>query len=87
MIRLSSSLGSVYDLQSVDYPDGIDTAFSIIETLIHCFNGRSLENPHRVLKRDSMQGQISATLFSIPTVVHIMYLHNVNIEAIQATQF
>jgi hypothetical protein len=67
------------NLQAIHQSDGIHPTLAIVETVIHSFKGRPLENPRRVFECNSMQFEVAAVLFLVPTITPDVYLHNVNI--------
>src|SRR5205807_1185609 len=66
------------NLQAIDQSDGIYADFAIVETVIHSFDGRPFENPRRIFECNPMQLEVAAVLLFVPTILHIVYLHNVN---------
>src|SRR5580700_826691 len=68
------------DFQPVDEPDGIDSILAVVEPVIRTFEGRAFENPNCVFEGNAPRLPVAAVLLFIPSVFHIVYLHNVNIR-------
>jgi hypothetical protein len=43
------------NFQSIHYPNGIHAYFATVESVIHSFDSRAIENPRGILKRDAME--------------------------------
>jgi hypothetical protein len=62
------------DLDSVDQPDRVDSDFTVVEAVIHTFNGRSRKNPLGVFEGDGVPANVLSVLFWIPREVPCMYV-------------
>ncbi len=58
----------------------MDASFAVVEAVINFFHCWPIENALRILESDPMPDEIAAIFLSVPTVAHIVYLHNVNIS-------
>jgi len=67
------------DLQTIHKANGVNSDFAIIKAIIYSFNGWPLENPACILKGDFSPFDIAPVLLVIPSVSHLVYLHNANI--------
>ena len=56
----------------------MDASFAVVEAVINFFHCWPIENALRILESDPMPDEIAAIFLSVPTVAHIVYLHNVN---------
>ncbi len=63
---------------SLHQPDRVDSLLTVVEAVIDSFEGRAFEDAHSVCKRYSVQDDVAAVLLFIPSVMHDVYLHNVN---------
>src|SRR5205823_371343 len=62
------------NLQAIHKTDGVHPDLAIVEAVIDPFNSRPLENPLRILERNSVQCDIAAVFLSVPTIAHRVYL-------------
>jgi len=67
------------NFQAVHQAHRIHSTFAIVKTIINLLNRWPIEDPHRILKGDPVPDDIAVVLLCIPTIVHNVYLHNVNI--------
>jgi len=66
------------NFQAVHQANRIDANFAVVEAVIDFFYRWPIENALRILESDPMPDEIAAIFLSVPTVAHILYLHNVN---------
>lgn len=69
------------NFQAIHQANRIDANFAVVETVIDFFYRWPIENALRILEGDPMPDEIAAIFLSVPTVAHIVYLHNVNIRS------
>jgi hypothetical protein len=65
------------DLDAVDQADRVGAFLAIVETIVDPFDGRSVENPGRVLKGDPMSPDICGVFRRIACKPHLKALLNV----------
>ncbi len=68
------------NFQTVHQANRMDASFAVVEAVINFFHCWPIENALRILESDPMPDEIAAIFLSVPTVAHIVYLHNVNIR-------
>src|SRR5712671_1312411 len=67
--------------QPTNQSDCIDSILTVVKSIIRDFDGRTFENPDRIFESNSTQLTVAAVLSFVPSVSHIVYLHNVNISS------
>jgi hypothetical protein len=67
------------NFQAVHQANGIDAILAVIEAVVRLLDGWTFENPHCVCESYAVQLEVAAILTFVPSVMHVVYLHNVNI--------
>ena len=66
------------NFQAVHQANRMDASLAVVEAVINFFHRWPIKNALRILESDPMPDEIAAIFLSVPTVAHILYLHNVN---------
>jgi len=69
------------NFQAVHHADRVYAPFALVEAVVGPLDGRALEDSRRIFESDSMQPEVEAILLFVPTIMHSVYLHNVNIRS------
>lgn len=66
--------------KSIHKANGVNAYFTIINSIVFLLNGNAFKYAHSVLKLNLVLGKIMKIFLFCPSITHILYLHNVNMN-------